>query len=207
MRIDARTGGVVLTVPARTGRAAARAAGLGLLTGNAAWVADRLGALPQPVVFADGAELCVAGVPHRIRHVPDARRGVWLDDGEIHVSGDAAHLQRRVDDWLRAEARRRLGSLVTVKCEAAALKASRVTVKDTRSRWGSCTPDGTLMFSWRLVMAPVVVQDYVVAHEVAHLRHMNHGAAFWAFVSELTPHRAAGIGWLKSHGTSLMRVG
>ena len=80
-------------------------------------------------------------------------------------------------------------------------------VKDTRSRWGSCAANRNLAFSWRLVMAPRFVQDYVAAHEVAHLRHMNHGPRFWALVAELTPHTTAAVEWLRTHGPRLLRVG
>jgi predicted metal-dependent hydrolase len=80
-------------------------------------------------------------------------------------------------------------------------------VKDTSSRWGSCTSDRSLSFSWRLLMAPDFVQDYVVAHEVAHLRHMNHGTEFWRLVGELTPHQAAARDWLHRHGPGLLRIG
>lgn len=80
-------------------------------------------------------------------------------------------------------------------------------MKDTRTRWGSCTADGTLMFCWRLVMAPPHVQDYVAAHEVAHLRHMDHGRGFWALVARLTPNKPAAVHWLETQGPGLMRVG
>ncbi len=80
-------------------------------------------------------------------------------------------------------------------------------IKDTRSRWGSCAPDGTLAFSWRLVMAPPFVQNYVAAHEVAHLRHLNHGPDFWALVAALCPGWEAASDWLNREGISLMRVG
>ena len=87
------------------------------------------------------------------------------------------------------------------------MKPRAIRVKDTRSRWGSCAPDGTLAFSWRLVMAPVWVTDYVVAHEVAHLREMNHSGRFWALVEGLTPHRDAAVEWLRLEGPALLRVG
>jgi predicted metal-dependent hydrolase len=83
----------------------------------------------------------------------------------------------------------------------------RVTVKDTSSRWGSCAANGNLAFSWRLVMAPPFVQDYVAAHEVAHLRHMNHGAGFWGLVAGLTPHMDEAMRWLKRDGPALLRIG
>jgi predicted metal-dependent hydrolase len=108
---------------------------------------------------------------------------------------------------MRAEARRQLAALVAQKAVAAELRPGRLTVKDTRSRWGSCAANRALSFSWRLVMAPCFVQDYVTAHEVAHLRHMNHGQRFWALVGELTPHTDAAVNWLRREGPRLLRIG
>ena len=180
---------------------------MALLTAHAAWVSDRLAALPEAVTFIDGAAVPIGGVPHPIRHVADARGGVWLADGALHVSGAAEFLARRVGDFLRAEARRRLSVLVVQKTARAELTVRRLSIKDTRTRWGSCTADGALAFSWRLLMAPEFVQDYVAAHEVAHLRHMNHGPRFWALVNELTPHSREAIPWLHNEGAALLRVG
>ena len=175
--------------------------------GHAAWVADRLAGLPEAVVFADGAMLPIGGVPHRIRHVPTLRGGAFLLDQELHVTGAAEFLPRRVRDFLRHEARRRLGALAMAKAGLIGAKPKRVTMKDTTSRWGSCAPDRSLALSWRLVMAPDFVQDYVVAHEVAHLRHMNHGPRFWSLVDDLTPHTKAAIPWLRTEGARLLRIG
>ena len=203
LRIDPRSSSVVVTLPVRAGRAA----GMALLTDHAAWVADRLAALPAAVVFADGEYVLLGGVPHRIRHRRGGVGGAWLEGGSILVSGEKAGLPRRVTEFLRAEAKRRLTVAVAAKCEQAGVVARRVTVKDTRSRWGSCAPDGTVMFCWRLVMAPEHVQDYVVAHEVAHLRYMNHGTRFWLLVEALTDQRADAVAWLAQHGAGLLRAG
>jgi predicted metal-dependent hydrolase len=203
LRIDARKGHVVVTLPLR----AARAAGVALLNTHADWVAARLAALPDAAPFADGATVMLDGAPVPIRHAPGARGGAWLADGALHVAGDPAFLARRVHDFLRAEAKRRLAAQVGLKAAVAGVAPRRVTVKDTKSRWGSCSPDGVLMFCWRLIMAPGFVQDYVVAHEVAHLRHMNHGAAFWALTDELSPHRSAAVAWLHEQGAGLLRTG
>ena len=203
LRIDPRHGAVVVTLPLRAGRRA----GMALLMDHADWVAERLAALPSAIAFADGAEVPLNGTPCRIRHVPGGRGGAWLEDGALLVSGAPEFLPRRVADFLRAEARRRLTALVAEKSAKAAQASKRVTVKDTRSRWGSCSPDGSLAFSWRLVMAPAFVQDYVVAHEVAHLRHMNHGPRFWALVGQLTPYTDVAIAWLRIHGAGLLRIG
>jgi predicted metal-dependent hydrolase len=186
---------------------AGRSAGVALLNTHAAWVAERLAALPDAAPFADGASVMLDGAPLPIRHAPGARGGAWFQDGALHVAGDAAFLSRRVHDFLRAEARRRLAAQVVAKAGAAGVAPKRVTVKDTKSRWGSCSPDGVLMFCWRLIMAPSFVQDYVVAHEVAHLRHMNHGADFWALTDTLSPHRAAAVAWLHEQGARLLRTG
>lgn len=203
LRIDPSDGAVVVTLPPRAGRAA----GMTLLMNHVDWVADRLAALPEALAFTDGALLPIGGAPHRIRHRPDARGGAWLQDGELHVAGAPEFIGRRVRDFLRSEARRRLVLLVADKAAAVGRLPKRLTVKDTSSRWGSCASDGSLAFSWRLVMAPDFVQDYVAAHEVAHLRHMNHGARFWALVAELTPHADAAIPWLRREGVRLLRVG
>jgi predicted metal-dependent hydrolase len=203
LRIDPRQGTVVVTLPMR----AATAAGMALLKTHAGWVADRLAALPAQTLLADGAEIPLHGNPIRIRHVPKTRGVAWVADDQLHVTGQPEHLARRVRDFLRAEALRRLSALVAAKTAVAGLKARRVAIKDTRSRWGSCTPDGVLMFSWRLVMAPPWVQDYVVAHEVAHLRHMNHGPRFWALVEQLSVYTDQAVIWLRNEGPGLLRIG
>jgi predicted metal-dependent hydrolase len=202
LRIDPREGSVIVTLPPR----AAVSAGRALLMAHAGWVAERLALLPVAVVLQDGAEVPLDGRAIRVRHVPGAR-GTRLLGDELLVSGAVEFLPRRVIDFLRAEARRRLAAAALQKAAQHGLAARRVVVKDTRSRWGSCTPDGTLMFSWRLVMAPPEVQDYVVAHEVAHLRHMDHSARFWTLVEALTPHRARAMRWLEKGGAGLMRIG
>jgi hypothetical protein len=203
LRIDPRGALVVVTLPPRAGRTA----GMALLMDHAAWVAERLAALPGPAPFEDGALVPLNGAEHRIRHVPQAPDRVRAERGEILVAGEGALLARLVAEFFRAEARRRLTALVAQKAALAGAEPRRVTVKDTRSRWGSCAASGNLAFSWRLVMAPRFVQDYVVAHEVAHLRHMDHGSRFWALVQQLTPHTDDAVAWLGEHGARLLRVG
>ena len=203
LRIDPREGSVVVTLPPRAGRSA----GMALLMSHADWVASRLAALPDHVPLIDGAMVPIGGVLHRIRHVPQSRGGAWILDEELFVTGAPEFLRRRVTDFLRAEARRKLSALATAKAATIEATPRRVVVKDTQSRWGSCAPDGSLAFSWRLVMAPEFVQDYVAGHEVAHLKHMNHGKRFWAVVDRLTPHTGAAIPWLRREGSRLLRIG
>ena len=202
LRIDPALG-LVITLPMR----ASRRAGLALLKAHEAWVSERLEALPQPLALRPGAAIPVHGLPHEIVHVPGGRGGAWVEDGKIFVTGELEFLSRRVADCLKRLARQRLAGMALQTAQRAALRAKAVRIKDTRSRWGSCAPDGTLAFCWRLICAPEFVQDYVVAHEVAHLKHMNHGKLFWQLTDELTPHRQTATAWLASDGMSLLRIG
>jgi predicted metal-dependent hydrolase len=192
-----------VTLPPQSGRRD----GLALIREHEAWVLERLAALSPAVEFAPGAALLLGGAVHVIRHDPRARGAAFLDGDAIVVTGAREFLRRRVADFLHVEARRRIGLLVGPHAAALKVKPRRIRVKDTRSRWGSCAPDGTLAFSWRLVMAPEWVTDYVVAHEVAHLRELNHSARFWALVDSLTPDRDRAVEWLRAEGPALLRVG
>jgi predicted metal-dependent hydrolase len=207
LRIDPCGGAVVVTLPPRAGRKA----GMALLMDHAAWVSARLAELPDAVSLEPGSRVALHGVEHPIRHIagalPQRRAAVWVTQGEIRVAGESGTVAGRVVEFLRAEARRGLLALVASKARRAGVQPRRLTVKDTSSRWGSCAASGCLAFSWRLVMAPPFVQDYVAAHEVAHLRHMDHGEAFWALVASLTDHTDEAMAWLRAEGPRLLRVG
>ena len=181
--------------------------GLDFVAEKALWVQNRLARSPEAVPFVDGAEVPYLGEMHRVRHRPDARGGVWRAAGEIHVTGAETHLPRRLTDWLKAEAKRELTGRTREKAALMDLAVTRVTVRDTRSRWGSCSATGSINFSWRLILAPEAVLDYVVAHEVAHLVEMNHSPAFWRCVAELTDHLETGRRWLKQRGNELHLYG
>jgi predicted metal-dependent hydrolase len=203
LRVDAAQGGIVITLPMR----ASVRAGLSLLQTHEDWVADRLAELPSAVPFVPGAKVPVNGTPHVITPVATGRGGAWVADGCIYVTGGREFLARRVSDCLKRLARQKLTAIAAEKARQAGLAPKCVRVKDTRSRWGSCAPDGTLAFCWRLILAPDFVQDYVVGHEVAHLRHMNHGKNFWALTETLTAHRCAASAWLDANGQALLRIG
>jgi len=132
---------------------------------------------------------------------------VAIVDGEIRVRGDPMHLARRVRDYLVAQARSELASRARRLAARIGRNVARVTVRDTKSRWGSCSGRGNLSFSWRLILVPEPVIDYVVAHEVAHLAEMNHGPRFWRLVESLSPDSAAPRAWLKRHRNRLLSYG
>ncbi len=203
LRVDAPARKVILVKPKRMSRAKA----LEFATERADWISDRIAEFVDPVPFEPGASVPVLDVDHVIVHAPEARRGVWADEGYIHVSGQAEFVPRRVRDWFKEQARDVITPVAYEYASRLDRSISRVSVRDQRSRWGSCTEDGTLSFSWRLIMAPEHVMQYVVAHEVAHLRELNHSKRFWCVVDELVSHRAESTAWLAAHGMNLHRYG
>jgi hypothetical protein len=203
LRIDAAADGAVVTLPPGV----PVEDGLDMARQRAAWIAGRLAALPARMPLADGARVPFLGVEHPVRHRPGCRGTAWLEDGEIHVAGGTGHLARRLTDWLKGEARRRIAPLVADKAARLGQTAGRITLRDTRSRWGSCSANGNLSFCWRLVMAPETVLDYVVAHEVAHLAERGHGPRFWSAVDELTSDSEGARAWLRDNGDRLHRYG
>ena len=204
LRVDVARRRIVLTAPLRMSRGTA----IGFAQQQSGWIATRLERLPARRPFVDGAEVPLFGTPHRVRHRPELRGTVWVEDGEIHVAGRAEHLPRRLRDWLTTELKGELVPLVHAKAQRVERPVKRITVRDSRSRWGSCGPDGSLSFSWRLVFAPPEVLDYLVAHEVAHLVHLNHGPRFWALARTLCEVPIEGPqSWLKKNGEVLLQYG
>jgi predicted metal-dependent hydrolase len=207
LRVRAASRDVLLTMPARGTLKAAK----DFAERHAAWIGVRLARLPKPVAFAPGEIAPLRGVDHRIVHRPGARGVVWVEAGAegplIVVAGSAAHVGRRVADYLKREARRDLESAVARHAAALGLKPRRLALRDTTSRWGSCSSTGALNFSWRLILAPPFVLDYLAAHEVAHIQHMNHSPMFWALTRRLFPDTDRAEAWLKAHGNSLHRFG
>lgn len=211
LRLD-QTGTVTLVLPPGVREAEAQA----FLTAHAGWLESRLAKVPEKLAFAPGASVPYRGIEHHIRHRANGdrigRRGVvWLETAaggpELHIAGPVEHLPRRLTDWLKAEARRELAARSRLYAARLGRQIGRVTVRDTRSRWGSCSSKGDLSFCWRLILAPDYVIDYVVAHEAAHLIEMNHSVRFWRLVDQLEVDRQRAQCWLKANGPRLHRYG
>jgi predicted metal-dependent hydrolase len=206
LKVRAPEGTVELTLP----RASMRAAGLAFLAEHSDWIAGQRARLPDMVTLADGIMLPLRGRPHRVRHEP-AGRGIVTavetgDDAPLLlVRGRKAHLGRRLRDWLKAEARADLTAAVDHYAASIGAERGRISIRDTRSQWGSCSARGSLSFSWRLVLAPIPVAAYVAAHECAHLRHRDHGDDFWRLVAELCPDFQKQRRWLRENGQYLHR--
>ena len=203
LSLEAAEGAFRLTLP----RGTSVAEGLEFAAQKRRWMLARLDELPARVPFSPGATVPFLGVPHLIVHHPSARRGVWRENGAIYASGFAEHVARRVRDHLKSEARAILLPRTHDKARRIDRPVAHVGLRDPRTRWGSCSSDGTISLSWRLILAPEDVLDYVVAHEVAHLVHQDHGRAFWRLVADLTPGVAGPQRWLKAHGAALHRYG
>jgi hypothetical protein len=208
LRVRAATRDAVVTLPRRASFAAARA----FVESHAGWIATRLARLPLAEPFAHGACVPLRGVEHEIVHEAGLRGTVSRQEREgrrpcLFVAGDARHLARRVEDFLKREARRDLIAAVARHCAALNVRAASVSLRDTTSRWGSCSAQGALNFSWRLIMAPAYVLDYLAAHEVAHLVHHDHSDRFWTLTRRLAPETDRAEAWLKTNGASLHRYG
>lgn len=205
LRLDERAREAVAVAPShRELQAAARFA-----VDRVDWISERLGTLPECVPFAEGMRIPLRGEPCRLTMAGTgcvARLGTRPD---LHLSapGDPDTFQSRIVRYLRRAAVSDLGDAVGRHCARLGVDARRITVKDTRSRWGSCTADGRLSFSWRLILAPPDVLDYVAAHECAHLLEMNHSPAFWAHVARCRPDWKRQRAWLRANGRDLHAIG
>ncbi|MFD0916979.1 M48 family metallopeptidase [Pseudahrensia aquimaris] len=182
----------------------------GFLQRNRAWAASRLSRLPEVTRIADGVTIPLRGVPHRIVHSGIGRGVVSIgmeDDGKvIRVFGDPKFLPRKVADFLKRQAKQDLTKAVAHYADALGVKPKSITMRDTTSRWGSCSSSGALNFSWRIILAPPEVLNYLAAHEVAHLREMNHSDRFWAHVRDICPDMETHKAWLRQHGAKLHAV-
>ena len=208
LRIQTATREVVLTMPPRGSMREARA----FAERHGAWIAARLGRLPAAVRFAHGTVIPLRGVEHRIEHRHGARGTVWREPGHdgvplLCVAGEAPHVGRRVADHLKREAKRDLDAATRSYAQKLGVAVRRVSIRDQASRWGSCSTSGVLSYSWRLILAPPFVLDYLAAHEVAHIVEMNHGSRFWRTVLRLCADTRRAKVWLDTHGAGLHRYG
>ncbi|HEX4111866.1 MAG TPA: SprT family zinc-dependent metalloprotease [Stellaceae bacterium] len=205
LRIDAQAEAIELVLPRRTSVQRA----LAFIEENRGWLDKRINALPPRTVLADGETVPILDTPHRIRRVEQmhGHKHVWIEDGEIKVAAAPEQIGRKVIDFLKELARGEFLRRAAHLAAAIGRKIGRITVRDTTTRWGSCSANGSLAFSWRLIMAPEAVLDYVVAHEVAHLAEMNHGPRFWKLVERLAPGVDRQRQWLNRHRARLLRIG
>lgn len=216
LRVHPKTGAVELRAPRRTSRAQIAT----FLADHQDWVADRVAELAPPVPLVAGVEIPYLGQPRIIRADPSHKRGVRDTGHELLVGvGDAigsegldtdmaaALLAKRLRAFLVARAKREVAMRAKFYTGLLGKRLGTVAVRDMHSRWGSCSTGARLSFSWRLILTPLFVLDYVVAHECAHTVHMNHSRAFWALVEELIGDYSTAEAWLEQHGQKVIRIG
>lgn len=208
LRINAASREVVLTMPPRGSLREAKQ----FAEKHGGWIAARLHRLPEGVPFTDGTVVPLRGISHRITHRPGVRGTVWPETGAggealLCVAGEAPHVDRRVSDYLRREAQRDLDVASRKAAEKLGVAIKRISVRDQSSRWGSCSTTGVLSYSWRLILAPPFVLDYLAVHEVAHLIEMNHSPRFWRLVHGICGDAHRAKVWLDVHGGDLHRYG
>jgi predicted metal-dependent hydrolase len=203
LRLSRDAAGVVVTLPKRV----SRTQGLAFVDKSMPWIAKQFERRPPATVIADGTIIPLYGMPHTVQATHE-RRGLIKVDAEtntIHVPGDISHLARRLEDWLKKLARSELTEASQRYAKAMDVDIKRISIRDQKSRWGSCSASGDLSYSWRLILAPPFVLDYVVAHEVAHRQHMNHGPKFWRLVLTHCPRASEAKHWFKQHSSELHR--
>lgn len=197
LRVSRLDGRVTLSLPARARESEAMA----FARAQEGWIRETLAEMPQQAGVGIGSLIPVEG--RLLRLAPATGRGVRVEGDSLLIPGDPAQAGVRAGAFLRALARERLVAASDRYAAMIGRRVARVTLRDTRSRWGSCAQDGALMYSWRLVMAPVPVLDYVAAHEVAHMEQMNHSPAYWAVVDRLYPNWQVQRKWLHAEGQAL----
>ncbi len=193
LRVARAGGAVVLTLPARISVEEARA----FAQSRAEWLRQTRGKMAAVQRVGLGVQIPVRGQFLRVTAAAQRRISV---SGDMLLIPEGRPAGAVVTAWLKHIARDDLVRACDRYAAQIGLSYRAISLRDTRSRWGSCTHDGRLMFSWRLAMAPPEVLDYVAAHEVAHLRHMDHSAAFWSLTGSLMPDYAPRRDWLRTQG-------
>lgn len=172
------------------------------------WIREKIAELPELIRFVDGAVLSILGEEIRIEVSYDKTlktTDILLKNNILSVSTNKEDSSKRIKRFLVNLAKEKLTTLSNEKAAQINEKISGIDVKDTISRWGSCSHDNRLSFSWRLIFAPLHAFDYVVAHEVAHMRVMDHSPDFWEECEALSANYSKGKSWMKHHSTKLIR--
>lgn len=204
LRADSTRGVIRLSLPPRASVPKA----LAMLETHRTWLAARVATWPKASGFAPGATIMVEGGPVTIDWGPGRPRRVALEGGVMRVGGPEEGLSGRIERFLRSRASTVLTAETHEHADRLGRRVAAVTVRDTASRWGSCSATARIAYSWRLILAPPHVRRYVVAHEVAHLAHLDHSPAFWRVTASLYDGDVeAARRWLKRNGASLHWVG
>lgn len=204
LKVDTRTGAVLLTIPPRASRRKA----IAWAEGHREWIETTLAQIEPSRGLAPGSILPFEGTAHTIEWNESWLRTPKIDDGLIKIGGPPETVESRLQRWLKQHAKSVLERETREFASKAGVTVTRVGVGDPLSRWGSCSTSGGIRYSWRLILAPDWVRRATVAHEVAHRVHMNHAPPFHALVEELLGwDPAPARQWLRREGAGLHRIG
>ncbi len=211
LRLNYRDRCIDLIMPKRASKSQA----LMFARKNSDWISEKLESLPQPVPFENGAVLPILGEDTLIKITQDLSRKtttIKLNSSEheqavLDILTNKDDPSPRIARYLKNLARERLADMVSDKADRIGKQVNSIRIGDMTSRWGSCSSQGDISLSWRLIFAPLDACDYVVAHEVAHLKHLDHSPRFWSVCEELSHNYKAGKRWIKDKGYTLMRFG
>ena len=199
LHIDNKERIPVLSIP----RFCSRKRAINFVNENIDWILETLQKLPKRKYFSSGETISLFGQNITISHQPNARCGARLEENKLIVSGGAEFLHRRVKDYIRKAAADEFYKLSAPLAAQIGCKINGICIKDTKSRWGSCSTLNNINYNWRVALAPHYVIDYLMAHEVSHLKHPDHSPAFWQCVADLYPDWQKGRDWLQKNGRLL----
>lgn len=202
LRYDATKDCAIITMPPRSNKRDAHK----FASRHISWLEEQRKSAPDRIFLAPGYFIPIEGIPFLVVHRPDNTGSVKMTDFEIIVGGNESGLSKRLENYLKKRARQRIEPLAQEMAQSIGESFRRIQIRDTKSRWGSCSSSGTLSFSWRLIMCPDNIIDYVVAHEVSHIKEMNHSPAFWHVVDQLVDDAKTSRSWLKNEGQALMMI-
>lgn len=206
LRLDSKERVIRLTIP---GRMSDRSA-LNFVRAHEDWIYEKLSELPPPLPFEHGRILPVLGRSHRIVIDHDDTRkttDIFFEGDDLVIQTNKTDPANRLERFLKKLAKDEITKRADIKAAQIDKTIKSISIRDTKSRWGSCSADAKLSFSWRLIFAPIEALDYVIAHEVAHLVHLDHSRAFWNLCRKLSDDYTEGSYWMRNHGHELMRFG
>lgn len=199
LRIDAKDRIPVLSIPSRCSSAKA----VDFVNQHRNWIEENMAKIPVAKAFEDEEAISILGKIYTIKHSPLSRRGVYSEGDFLYVSGAKEFLHRRICDYIKKTAKKEFLKISQQLAQKIGCHVKSVSIKDTKSRWGSCSTLDNINYNWRIALAPDFVIYYLMAHEVSHLKHPDHSKSFWQCVKNLDPRCGEGRLWLKTRGKEL----
>ena len=199
LRIDTKNAQAVLTLP----RLCSKQKAYEFVSSKQDWIIEHLAKIPKTKDFENNETISLFGKEVKIIHLNNSHKATHIENDTLYVSGDILFLHRRVKDYIKKEAKKEFLRISQEFAKKINCKIESVSIKDTKSRWGSCSSLNNINYNWRIALAPASVINYLIAHEVSHLKHLDHSYMFWKCVKELYPEASAGKNWLKTNGSKL----